>query len=50
MDLRVSIEKAEPHKAGVLSEPQFEAIKPMSTVERGSNISRFGEKAKTEND
>ena len=49
-DLRVSIEKAEPHKAGVLSEPQFEAIKPMSTVERGSNISRFGETAKTEND
>ena len=49
-DLRGSIEKAEPHKAGVLSEPQFEAIKPMSTVERGSNISRFGEKAKTEND
>ena len=25
-----------------------EAIKPMSTVQRGSNISRFGEKAETE--
>mgnify|MGYP006261824031 FL=1 len=49
-DLRVSIEKAEPEQAGVVSEPQFDTIKPMSTVKRGNNILRYGEKVKTKDD
>ena len=49
-DLRVSIEKAEPEQAGVVSEPQFDTIKPMSTVKRGNNVLRYGEKVKTKDD
>ena len=49
-DLRVRIEKAEPEQAGVVSEPQFDTIKPMSTVKRGNNVLRYGEKVKTKDD
>ncbi|MBH68798.1 MAG: formate dehydrogenase [Rhodospirillaceae bacterium] len=41
-DLRVRVEKAEDNRPGVMSAPQFSTIKPVYTVSRGSNVSRFG--------
>jgi len=43
-DLRVKVEKAADDKPGVVSEPQFDALKPVATVPRGGGVLRFGAK------